>query len=339
MTTRDDDDRELEAFLRGEDELSALLRQAPQPVPPPDLDARILAQARTALEQPVAAANDPAPQPLARPWLQRARVPLGLAATVVLGLSLTLRWEGWQDDKPAAVLYDSVPAAPAAPPVAGQKAQQDDVQPQAGDGPVTPLPAPSPARAKPAQLPKDVAAKPAPESAQPVPQPSPPPPTAAAPAPMTSVPPAPARPAPPAPSAPAPPPPAPSAPPAQAPAPAPAPVPMAPAAVPATAPAAPAPHVREQAATMPAPAPVAAPPEQPAASNRIDVTGSRINRAQAPAADPRAQQWLAVIAELLDRRLDDDARDAWQQFRRAFPGYPVPAALQARIDALQPARQ
>lgn len=57
-------------------------------------------------------------------------------------------------------------------------------------------------------------------------------------------------------------------------------------------------------------------------------------RAAAPAADARAERWLALLAELLDRRLDADARDSWRHFRHEYPDYPVPAALQARIDAL-----
>jgi len=69
-------------------------------------------------------------------------------------------------------------------------------------------------------------------------------------------------------------------------------------------------------------------------SNRIEVTGSRLRRADARAADPQVQQWLDLITELLDRHLDDDARDSWVQFRRAYPDAWVPATLQARIDAL-----
>lgn len=60
-------------------------------------------------------------------------------------------------------------------------------------------------------------------------------------------------------------------------------------------------------------------------------------RAAAPAADARAEQWLALLTELLDRHLDADARDSWRHFRREYPDAPVPAALQARIDALQAA--
>jgi hypothetical protein len=306
MTTRDDDDRELEAFLAGEDALSALLRQTPQPAPPPELDARILAQARIALAQPPAAANDPVP----RPWLQRARMPLGLAATVVLGLSLTLRWNGWHDEPPAGVLADSVPLAPAP---AAAPARQDVPAPDAApartqDGAPAEAPAPmrAPASARRPRTMDGMPAKPAPEAVQPAPPPPPPPSAPAAPAVM------------------------------------PAPAPAASAKADADAPYARAPG---NALRAPAPAPVAvapAPQAPPPASNAVEVSGSRIGRAHvlADAAhdDPRAQQWLDLIAGLLDRRLDGDARDAWQQFRRDYPDYPVPAALQARIDALPPAR-
>lgn len=73
----------------------------------------------------------------------------------------------------------------------------------------------------------------------------------------------------------------------------------------------------------------------PQASTRVEVTGSRIARYSDTATEPRAEQWLSLLTELLDRRLDDDARDNWARFRREFPDYPVPPALQARIDALQ----
>jgi hypothetical protein len=304
MTTRDDDDRELEAFLAGEDALSTLLRQTPQPAPPPELDARILAQARTALAQPPAAANDPVP----RPWLQRARMPLGLAATVVLGLSLTLRWDGWQDEQPAAVLADSVPAAPAAAPARQDVPASDAAAARTQDGAPAEAPAPMPAPAS-ARRPRTVdgmPAKPALEAVQPAPPAPPPPPAPAAPAVM------------------------------------PAPAPAASAKADADAPYARAPG---NALRAPAPAPVVvapAPQAPPPVSNEVEVSRSRIGRAQALAHaandDPRAQQWLDLIAGLLDRRLDGDARDAWQQFRRDYPDYPVPASLQARIDALPPAR-
>ena len=108
-------------------------------------------------------------------------------------------------------------------------------------------------------------------------------------------------------------------------------------ALPAPAPAAPTVFYRSP---PPAPAPAAPAPSAqaaPQASTHVEVTGSRIARSDQAATDPRAEQWLSLLTELLDRHLDDDARDNWARFRREFPGYPVPTALQARIDALQPA--
>jgi len=329
MTTHHDDDRDFDAFLRGEDDLSALLRQAPQPEVPPALDARILAQARGTLAEPVlaepahagrAAANDPAPAP----WLMRMRVPLGLAATVVIGVSLSLRWTGWQEGTPVVLVSDSTPMAPAAPPAAAAKPEvlAEETKPEAlrgqdgsgaaEPGAAAPVASAPPVRARtvpaPARAPKSVADTSEEEEVRP----PPPPPPAPAPAPMALPAPAPAAPSVFYRSAPQPPAPA-----ARAPAPA-APAPAIAAPAPATAPAAPAP------ALQPA----------PQASTRVEVSGSRIARNSDTATDPRAEQWLSLLTELLDRRLDDDARDNWARFRREFPDYPVPPALQARIDVL-----
>lgn len=316
MTTHHDDDREFDAFLRGEDDLSALLRQAPQPEVPPELDARILAQARSALAEPAhagrEAANDPAPMP----WLMRMRVPLGLAATVVIGVSLGLRWTGWQEGTPVVLVSDSDPAAAAAPPppavAAKPGVQAEAAAPRGQDesgavasgavasGAAAPSPAAPPVRARavpvpaPAPAPATVAAAPAEAEVRPPPPPPPPPPPA----------------------------PAPMAPPAPA-----------PMALPAPAPAAPSVYYRAAPPAPPAPAPAAPAPQ---ASTHVEVTGSRIARNSEAASDPRAEQWLALLTELLDRHLDDDARDNWARFRREFPDYPVPPGLQARIDALQP---
>lgn len=303
MTTHHDDDREFDAFLRGEDDLSSLLRQAPQPEVPPALDARILAQARAALAEPAHAGKEAANDPAPAPWRVRMRVPLGLAATVVIGVSLSLRWTGWQEGTPVVLVSDSDPVAPAAappPPAAAARpeAPVETAPPPGQDAPAAAAP-PVRARAAPRPAPAPVAAAPAEEAVFPPPPPPPAPAPMAAPAPAPMAAPAPAAPsvyyrsAPPAPPAP-PPPPAPAAP-------------------------------------APAPAPQAA----PQAPIHVEVTGSRIARSDKAATEPRAEQWLSLLTELLDRHLDDDARDNWARFRREFPDYPVPPALQARIDALQ----
>jgi hypothetical protein len=98
------EDAEFEAFLKGEGDLASQLRQVPQAQPPESLTAAILAQAEvqaqaqakapvqvTVAGQQGAPANDtvhdalPAAPP-SRHYLRRARVPLGLAASVVVAL-------------------------------------------------------------------------------------------------------------------------------------------------------------------------------------------------------------------------------------------------------------
>jgi len=172
------DDRDLDAFLRGEDALSALLADVPQPAPSPELDARIHAQARAALDAraPAVAANEAvAPHAPRTGWLWRARTPLALAATVVLGVSLGLRWEGWRDQAPGTV-YDAGPAA-AAP--AAKPQVTPAPQPDAAPAPPPPPP-PAPARHAPKirhVRPSAPAPVPAPAPAA---APAPPPPALAA---------------------------------------------------------------------------------------------------------------------------------------------------------------
>ncbi|MDO8073480.1 hypothetical protein O3299_18265 [Janthinobacterium sp. SUN176] len=88
-----------------DEELNALLASLPQPAPSSALDAAILADAEKALQQP-AAANDSAdgvlrtlPAKKAPDYLQRWRVPLGLAAAVLLTVNLI--GVDWFGSKPA----------------------------------------------------------------------------------------------------------------------------------------------------------------------------------------------------------------------------------------------
>ena len=70
------DDLDLQRFLNGKDGLSAALRERPVPVPPPALDEAILEAARREAERPL------------RPrWL----VPMSVAATVILGVGLSVK--------------------------------------------------------------------------------------------------------------------------------------------------------------------------------------------------------------------------------------------------------
>lgn len=75
---RHPDDRELEEFLAGQGPHHARYRAASSERPPPALDAQVLAQARAAL-------------PPRRDRLRRWRLPLSLAATLVLGIGLVSR--------------------------------------------------------------------------------------------------------------------------------------------------------------------------------------------------------------------------------------------------------
>ena len=100
MNTHDQDNDDLH-----DEELKALLASLPQPAPSSALDAAILADAEKALPQPVAA-NDSAdgvlrtlPAQKAPDYLQRWRIPLGLAAAVLLTVNLI--GVDWFGSKPA----------------------------------------------------------------------------------------------------------------------------------------------------------------------------------------------------------------------------------------------
>ncbi|MDN2696059.1 hypothetical protein O0882_06990 [Janthinobacterium sp. SUN073] len=100
MNTHDQDHDE-----PNDEELKALLASLPQPAPSSALDAAILADAEKALHQP-AAANDSAdgvlrtlPVKKAPDYLQRWRIPLGLAAAVLLTVNLI--GVDWFGSKPA----------------------------------------------------------------------------------------------------------------------------------------------------------------------------------------------------------------------------------------------
>ena len=165
-----------------DEELNALLASLPQPAPSSALDAAILADAEKALAKPVAA-NDSAdgvlrtlPAKKSPDYLQRWRVPLGLAAAVLLTVNLI--GVDWFGSKPAQF------------PVVGEPLTQEVVQeaaPAAASVTVSAPPPPAPrAVAKAAPRPpaqaEPVPAEPAPRLAATVPvaPPAPPPPPAPA---------------------------------------------------------------------------------------------------------------------------------------------------------------
>ncbi|MED5615233.1 hypothetical protein [Janthinobacterium sp. P210005] len=153
---------------RHDEELNALLASLPQPAPSSALDAAILADAEKALQQP-AAANDSAdgvlrtlPAKKAPDYLQRWRVPLGLAAAVLLTVNLI--GVDWFGSKPAQF------------PVVGEPVTQEVMsEPAAAPATESAPPPPAPramAKAVP-RPPVQVEPVPAPMSA-PVPAPAPP---------------------------------------------------------------------------------------------------------------------------------------------------------------------
>jgi len=159
-----------------DEELNALLASLPQPAPSSALDAAILADAEKALHQP-AAANDSAdgvlrtlPAKKSPDYLQRWRVPLGLAAAVLLTVNLI--GVDWFGSKPAQL------------PVVGEPVTQEVMREAA------PAPAPATESAPPPPAPRAMAkaAPRPPAQAEPVPAhvsvpvapPAPPPPPAPA---------------------------------------------------------------------------------------------------------------------------------------------------------------
>jgi hypothetical protein len=159
-----------------DEELNALLASLPQPAPSSALDAAILADAEKALHQP-AAANDSAdgvlrtlPAKKSPDYLQRWRVPLGLAAAVLLTVNLI--GVDWFGSKPAQF------------PVVGEPVTQEVMRETA------PAPAPATESASPPPAPRAMAkaAPRPPAQAEPVPAhvsvpvapPAPPPPPAPA---------------------------------------------------------------------------------------------------------------------------------------------------------------
>ena len=162
-----------------DEELNALLASLPQPVPSSALDAAILADAEKALHKP--AANDSAdgvlrtlPAKKSPDYLQRWRVPLGLAAAVLLTVNLI--GVDWFGSKPAQfpvvgepVTQEVMPVAAPVPQAAAPAADTSVLQPP--PSPSSPAPR-AMAKAEP-RPPAQGEPVPAPVSA-PVPPPAPP---------------------------------------------------------------------------------------------------------------------------------------------------------------------
>jgi hypothetical protein len=130
--------------------LDEAYRQAPRDEPPGELDDRILAAARRAVSAQPQSLEARADAERRRSWTARWRVPLSIAATVVLAATLTLMVQEEArrpaDDESARARMRATPAEgttpPAAPP-AESEAKRRDAAPA---GPAT---APAPKRAAP----------------------------------------------------------------------------------------------------------------------------------------------------------------------------------------------
>jgi hypothetical protein len=148
------DSAELERFMRGEDELSAVLKDLAQPVPPPALDAAILGKIEAALiaekaaraPQPEAAndAVDPAntetppKKRFLRSWWQ---VPLGLAAGVLLTIAFRTQFQDGSRPDTVALVAPPRVAAVSAPPAFAPSAPPDEGVPSAAKVAASPAPA------------------------------------------------------------------------------------------------------------------------------------------------------------------------------------------------------
>lgn len=319
MSSRQDDhmddaefDAEFAGFLRGEGELARMLAQVPQPEPSSELDSKILADAQAALAQPASANDAVVPEAERQPsefrstsqdisrFIRRARAPLGLAATVVIAVSLGVQWHQ-EPDVAEQVTVPAVPELKKAP--AAQKEVEVRIIEEAR------LPAPAMSfRAPRADMP-----------------PAPPPPKA-----IVMAPPPPAPPAPEIATGGVSPPPnaiaatssvARSAPPTPVDSRVLAPV------------AAPVPAMLSAKPEMPAamaPMPVRQEQLQRFKAQAADVVEDR------PSGDARERAWLEKIDDLIKQGRNDEALRSWEDFRKAYPDYAVPDPLKEKLKALAP---
>ncbi|SMC22782.1 Meckel syndrome type 1 protein [Andreprevotia lacus DSM 23236] len=334
MSQPGDDDRDFAAFLAGDDELSAMLQQLPQPAPSAALDQAILAQAAAAVagkaandNAAVQAANDEQAggvQPYRR---SRWAAPLGVAASLLLTVGVAWHWMGGKPEAPVILAQEPVAEAQAPVPAAAPAAPAaaDALKESATGGNAA---APQPVRkqqeaARQApQLARAPAPKTGPESsgghdvARKVQQ------AEADKHDKTEV--AAAAVEPPVQLA----------------------APVAPAAeqqavgeLKARRDAAPAPVLADRAAagansihTEPAKA-AAAPPAE-ARLRALSTTAKPAARQASAAEVPTAEEWLKQIDALLHDNQPQKAREEWQRFKQHYPDYPVDEAQRKRLDAL-----
>ncbi|MBB3118422.1 hypothetical protein [Pseudoduganella violacea] len=298
-------------------ELERKLTALPQPAPSAALDAAILAAVQadlaatsTPAHRATPAANDaPATPPAARPparkrWT-RWQLPLGLAASFILSLSVVLKLQEHETQTtapqplaapaPAPTSANMESTAPAAHDAQADNAREKRAAVQAARPGSFATPAPAiPAPIKPTPV-TPVPAAPAPAAA----------PTQAAPNDIER-----------------------TAPPPSADAVATREFQRAPQAAPEF-------KLAPPAALAPPPPPApsfGAPPPAVSgaiAERRVQITGSRIISPQQDAVSP--ETWLAAIDEMLKAGLRRDALEEWPRFRQAYPNYPVPQELLERL--------
>ncbi|MEO7496869.1 MAG: hypothetical protein ABIT83_24235 [Massilia sp.] len=326
MNSDDMNDAQFDAFLNGEDELSRQLQSLPQQAPSAALDAAILGHATLAMARQ--AANDPAPADAAPPMRRlsaRWTVPAGIAATVLVGV---LAKQSWQSADQHEAMEYRAPAAAVALEVPPPMPAPQTSMPSLGAPPVESPPrlaieakkikpevAPTERRReKPAPVPGAVAAMA--DAPAPVAVPMPPPPPAPEAAPVAA-------------------PPSPFAPLATTQARAPS------NSAPMFAPRAPTVTVQgrnefKYTAKEPLAGHKAAIPVDAIVAEdvgQLPPLADKSNGAPVVVADPGAEQWLALIDEMLKAGLRADAVAEWTRFRLVHPAYPIPLELNARISA------
>lgn len=314
MTTPDHnqpDDAEFEDFLQGRGELVKQLKALSQLTPSAALDAAILASAKAAVAQAErskqAAANDPV-SPHKPGLMSRFRMPLAMAASLMVAVLVAVQWHVQSDD----LVPIQLAQAPAAEPAPASVAAAPQVAPAQTNAKALSV---APAKNVPAAPPPVAATKPAPaapevrplisEKKAALPPPPPPPPANAVAANQA----------------------------------------LKAERSEATSTQADAGQMRYKSAAMqdqraaadanlakesaraiatpaapPAPAAAAAPPPEPAAKAELQ---------------ERQKALLAHIDELIKADLRSDALSEWARFEKTYPDYPVPEALKAKIKALK----
>ncbi|MDM5180170.1 hypothetical protein PO883_23580 [Massilia sp. DJPM01] len=313
MNNDDMSDEEFDAFLRGEDDLSRRLQGVAQPAPGAQLDAAILGYVKAGLAQEArpAAANDATggdASPRLAPGLgRRWRIPAGIAAGVLAGVLGHQLYQGrgvrMESEMTAAqVVRHEPPAAMAPEPAPMAAPPPPPVMAEAPSAPVTV--AAAPALSTPSAPPPVVDEAKASAAAEPKQQMQDN--YASAPAPALA-------------------------------------------------------RVRGEkdiAADLPAMKAAAAPPSERVAVDAKRSAETSTQRFSDNAASPglavrkeneafgrragqeaahakRARDWLSVIDAMLKADLKSDALAEWTKFRVAYPDYPVPDEMLARIAAIK----